>query len=65
VEPELGRLHWAAIGAVWILAAFGTGAVLAGLYRRLHPELSFHYLWALWTVIVSVVALAVLALGIV
>jgi hypothetical protein len=39
--------------------------VLAGLYRRLHPALSFHYLWALWTVIVSVVALAVLGLGIV
>jgi len=65
MEPEIGRLHWAAVGAVWIIAAFGTGAALAWLYRRLHPDLSFHYLWALWTVVVSLFALVVFALGLV
>jgi hypothetical protein len=63
VDPEIGRLHWAALGLVWIVAAFGTGAALAWLYRRLHRELSFYYLWALWTVVASVAALVILALG--
>jgi hypothetical protein len=61
--PELSRLQWALIGLVWLASAFGTGAVLAYLYRRLHPSLSFYKLWALWTALVSVVAAAIFALG--
>lgn len=59
------RSDWLIISAVWLVAAFGTGAALAWLYKRLHPSLSFHKLWAFWTVIVSVVAALVFALGLV
>ena len=57
------RLGWALIGAAWLLCAFGGGAALAALYKRLHPTLSFHKLWALWTVVLSLAAAAILALG--
>jgi hypothetical protein len=63
--PELGRLQWALIGVVWLAAAFGSGAALAWLYHRLYPGLSFHKLWAFWTVVVSLIALVVFALGVI
>ena len=53
--------QWLVVCIVWLAASFGTAALLATLYKRLHPELSFHKLWALWTVVVSLVAAAVLA----
>jgi hypothetical protein len=65
METEPGRLHLAVVGIVWIVAAFGTGAAIAWFYRRLYRSLSFYYLWALWTVIVSLVAAAVFVLGLV
>jgi hypothetical protein len=65
VAPELSRLQWTAVGAVWLVAAFGTGAALAWLYRRLYPGLSFHRLWAFWTVIVSMVAAVIFGFGLV
>lgn len=57
---ELDTLEWLVLSAVWLAGAFGSGALLAKLYKRLHPELSFHKLWALWTVIVSVAAALIL-----
>jgi hypothetical protein len=62
---ELGRLHWMIIGIVWLAAAFGSGAALAWFYQRLYRGLSFYKLWAFWTVVASVVAAAVFALGLV
>jgi hypothetical protein len=59
---ELGRLGWLAISAAWLVGSFGSSAVLALLYRRLHPELSFYKLWAFWAVVVSMLALAIFAL---
>jgi hypothetical protein len=50
------RSAWLAISAVWLACAFGGGALLALLYRRLHPSLSFHKLWALWTTVLSLAA---------
>lgn len=58
----MGRTAWLAISAAWLVASFGGGALLAWLYRRLYPGLSFHKLWALWTVILSLVAALVFAL---
>jgi hypothetical protein len=63
--PELGRLQWALIGVVWLIAAFGSGAALAWLYKRLHPELSFYKLWAAWTTVLSTVVGAMFLLGLV
>jgi hypothetical protein len=63
--PPVGRFGWLIISAAWLLGAFGSAALLALLYRRLHPELSFYKLWAFWTLIVSGIAAAVFAFGIV
>jgi hypothetical protein len=62
---RFGRVEWLAISAAWLIASFGSAALLALLFKRLYPELSFHKLWALWVVVVSVAAGAVFALGLV
>lgn len=61
----MSRTYWVVIGLVWLAAAFGSGAALAWFYRRLYPGLAFYKLWALCTVVVSLVAAAVFALGLV
>jgi hypothetical protein len=50
------RGAWLVVSAVWLACAFGGGALLARLYRRLYPSLSFHKLWAAWTTVLSLVA---------
>lgn len=59
----VSTLQWALIGAVWLACAFGGGAALAWLWKRRHPALSFHKLWALWTVVLSLAVALLLALG--
>ena len=54
---------WLVIGAAWLLGAFGGGAALAWLYRRLHPGLAFYKLWALWTAVLGGAAALVIAFG--
>lgn len=54
--------EWLIFSLVWLIASFGSAALLAHLYRKLHPELDFYKLWALWTVIVSLLAGAIFAL---
>ena len=61
----MSGLQWLIFSAVWLACAFGSAALLAALYRRLNPELSFHKLWAIWFVLVSIVAAGVFALGLV
>jgi hypothetical protein len=51
---------WLIISVAWLTGAFGSGYFLARLYKRLHPELSFHKLWALWTVVLSIIAVVIL-----
>ena len=51
------------LGLVWLLASLGAGAALAWLYKRLHPSLAFYKLWALWSMLLSVLAALVLLLG--
>lgn len=62
---QLGTAEWLIFSAVWLVVSFGSGALLAWWYRRLHPALSFYKLWALWTVIVSLAAAGIFALGLV
>jgi hypothetical protein len=59
------RVAWLIVSAAWLAGSFGSAAVLALLYRRLHPELSFYKLWAFWTIVVSALAAALFALGLV
>ena len=54
---------WLAVGAAWVLGAFGGGAALAALYRRLHPELAFYKLWAAWAMLLSGAAALIFAFG--
>ncbi|HEX8359255.1 MAG TPA: hypothetical protein VF613_04080 [Longimicrobium sp.] len=60
---ELGALGWLALGAVWMICTFGGGAALAWLYKRLHPELAFYKLWAMWSAVLAGLATLLLAFG--
>jgi hypothetical protein len=61
----LGAWGWLLVGAAWMAGAFGGGAALAWLYKRLHPSLAFYKLWALWTAVLGGAAALVFMLGIV
>ena len=63
IEGLHGFLAWLALSAAWAVGAFGGGAALAWLYKRLHPQLAFYKLWAFWTMILSGVAVLVIARG--
>jgi predicted lysophospholipase L1 biosynthesis ABC-type transport system permease subunit len=51
------------LAMAWLVGAFGGGAALAWLYKRLHPELAFYKLWALWTTVLGAVVALLLAFG--
>ena len=53
---------WLIISVVWLTGSFGSGYLLARLYKRLYPALSLHRLWAFWTVLLSVTAIIILLL---
>jgi len=55
--------QWLPIAVAWLLGAFGGGAALAWLYRRLHPGLAFYKLWALWTTVLGAVVALLLVFG--
>jgi len=57
--------QWVALGAAWMAGAFGGGAALAWLYKRLHPGLAFYKLWAMWTTVLGAVVALILAFGVV
>ncbi|HEX8670440.1 MAG TPA: hypothetical protein VF710_01050 [Longimicrobium sp.] len=59
----LGALGWLLIAVVWMIGTFGGGAALAWLYKRLHPELAFYKLWALWSAVLSGAAVLAFAFG--
>jgi hypothetical protein len=56
---------WLIIAAAWLICSFGSGALLATLYKRLHPSLSFHRLWAFWTVVTSLLAAVLYLIGLI
>ena len=51
------------LAAAWLLGAFGGGAALAALYKRLHPQLAFYKLWALWTTVLGAAVALLLVFG--
>ncbi len=59
----LGALGWLVFGLAWLIGTFGGGAALAWLYKRLHPELAFYKLWALWSALLSGAAALAFAFG--
>lgn len=56
---------WFIVALAWLACSFGAGALLAVFYKRLHPTLSFHKLWAFWAVLSSVLAAILLSTGLV
>lgn len=56
---------WPLIALVWLICSFATGAILAALYKRLHPSLAFYKLWAFWTVLTSLLAAGIYLLGLI
>lgn len=56
---------WLLFGAAWFMGAFGGGALLAWLYRRLYPDLSFYKLWALWSALLNGAAALLFAWGVI
>lgn len=58
-------LFWLAVGLAWLVGVFGGGAALAWLYKRLHPELSFYKLWAVWAAVLNGVAALLIGVGVV
>jgi hypothetical protein len=63
IEDVHGFLSWLILAAAWMVGAFGGGAALAWLYKRLHPSLAFYKLWAFWTMVLSGVAVLIIARG--
>jgi hypothetical protein len=57
--------QWMVLGAAWMVGAFGGGAALAWLYKRLHPSLAFYKLWAMWTTVLGAIVALILAFGLV
>jgi len=57
--------QWLPVALAWFVGAFGGGAALAWLYKRLHPELAFYKLWALWTTVLGAVVALLLVFGMV
>ncbi|HEX2092127.1 MAG TPA: hypothetical protein VHG28_06975 [Longimicrobiaceae bacterium] len=57
-------VEWLVVALAWMVGAFGGGAALARLYKRLHPELAFYKLWALWTMLLAAAATLVFGLGV-
>ena len=55
--------QWALVALVWLAAAMASGAALAWLYKRLHPQLAFYKLWATWTMLLSAAAALAFAFG--
>jgi hypothetical protein len=58
-------LGWLPVALAWFAGAFGGGAALAWLYKRLHPQLAFYKLWATWTTVLGTVVALLLAFGLV
>lgn len=56
-------MWWLVVGAAWMLGTFGGGWVLAWLYKRLHPSLSFYKLWAFWSSLLGGAVALIFALG--
>jgi hypothetical protein len=56
-------LSWLVLLLVWVLAATGSGYLLARLAKRLHPDRSLPKLWFLYTVLTATLAAIVLLIG--
>jgi hypothetical protein len=58
-------MWWLLVGGAWMLGTFGGGWLLAALYKRLHPSLSFYKLWALWSSLLGAIVAMIFGLGLV
>ena len=58
----MNLLSWLVLLSVWVLAAMGSGYLLARLARRIYPDRSLTKLWFLYTVLTAALAGVVLLL---
>lgn len=56
-------LVWALLAAVWVGTSLGGGAVLALLAKRIHPGLSWHRLWIVYSGLLGFTVAAILAIA--
>lgn len=57
-------LAYALLGALWLAASVGGGALLAVLARRMHPALSFRRLWIFYSLLLGFATAVLFAVGI-
>jgi hypothetical protein len=67
VQPEIRCRRRSCSGCPWRRhgwwGSFGGGAALAWLCKRLHPQLAFYKLWALWTTVLGAIVFLLIAFG--
>ncbi len=56
-------LVWALLGAVWVGTSLAGGAVLAWLAKRIHPGLSWHRLWIVYSGLLGFMVAAIMAIA--
>ena len=54
---------WAILIGVWVLTSLVGGAMLAWLAKRLHPALSWHRLWVVYSGLLGFMVAAVMAIA--
>ncbi len=57
-------MQWMIVGTAWMVGTFGSGAVLAWLYKSYFPELAFYKLWAFWSAVIGGAAALVFLFGV-
>lgn len=56
-------LIWALLAAVWLTTSLAGGAALAFLAKRIHPGLSWHRLWVVYSGLLGFMVAAIMAIA--
>jgi hypothetical protein len=54
---------WVFLVSVWVSTSLGGGALLALLAKRIHPGLSWHRLWIVYSGLLGFMVAAVMAIA--
>ena len=56
-------LVWTLLVGVWVLTSLAGGAALAWLAKRIHPALSWHRLWIVYSGLLGFMVAVVMAIA--